>query len=377
MASIDDLIDGFYDAAESQERLVEALTAAHRHFRAPAGGLFVQNLRQEAGRMQGAEAAIALGYDPVYGQAYWDRYYTLNPMFHVTKQMGAGVVTRDTDTLRLPSRLVFQETEFYRDWAKPQHLDHVMGEFVERRGDGVLIMALWRSRSEGGFAADEAVAFARLNRHIARAIDIGARLRSAEAEMETLLGRMPAAVVTLGRDGHVRQANARAEALFALGIALRWEAGRLRTAMPQDQAALDRLLACALDPRFSAWAEHAAVPIHRADGRPPLTARTIAVAHRFDPFAPDRAASVILTIEGFEAETEAVEARLRRRFGLSAAQGRVAMQLREGRSPAEAAQALGLSVETVRSHLRVLFQRTGTRRQTELVLCLRGEGDRP
>ena len=147
--------------------------------------------------------------------------------------------------------------------------------------------------------------------------------------------------------------------------------GRLRTRFPQDQPALDRLLACAADPRLLAWAENAQVLIQRTDGQPPLTARAIAVARRLGPFAPDPPASVILTVEGFEAEGEAVEALLRRRFGLSPAQGRVAASLRSGKTLQEAARELGISYDTVRSHLKALFEKTGTRRQVELVMLLR------
>ncbi|WP_152047702.1 helix-turn-helix transcriptional regulator [Aureimonas psammosilenae] len=374
MASIDDVIDGFYEASERPDILPNAVGAAHRHFRSQSGGLYVQSLRQNAGPMSGAEAAIALGYDRNWLQLYFERYYASNPMFELTKRLGTGRVVTEADTLRFPQARPYLDSEFYVDWARPQGLRHVMGEFLERQNDGVLIMAVWRTAAEGGYLPEEAADFGRLNRHISRALDVGARLRAAEAEMETLIGRMPSAVFTIGRDGRLRQTNAAADALLTAGIALRNEGGRLRTVTPEDQPGLDRLLACAFESKFAAWAEGARLPLRRSDGKPPLVARAIVVAGRFDPFGLDRSASMILTVDGYPDEEPLTEARLQRRFGLSPAQVRVAMQMRDGKTPTEAAAALGLSVETVRTHLKALFARTGTKRQMELALLLQREG---
>jgi DNA-binding CsgD family transcriptional regulator len=144
----------------------------------------------------------------------------------------------------------------------------------------------------------------------------------------------------------------------------------------QDQAALDRLIAAALDPRTANSVESARVTLRRRDGGPSAGARAVAVSERFDPFVPDRPACVVLTVDGLERSEGKVEGRLRRRFGLTPMQTRVAMQFRAGRSIAEAAEALDLSPATVRTHLKALFARTGTGRQTELALLLRSEGDR-
>ncbi|GGD96660.1 LuxR family transcriptional regulator [Aureimonas endophytica] len=367
----DDIIDAIYEASQHSAPWDRAIGLVQDSLRAQTGSLYVQNIRDLTGRTDSLESAILLGYGTKAIADYGDYYHRINPFSVHAEHFPIGRIGRDTDLDAIGKLPRFEAGEYYADWVKPQGLRHVIGQFLRPAGEGLLCFCFWREAGAGAFDAADSAAFETLTRHIGRAVAVGKRLATAQAEVQAILTQHAEAVMTIGADGRLRQANALADRLLQLEVGLKVRGGRLRTAMPQDQAALDRLLACALDPRFAAWAEHAAVPIHRADGRPPLTARTIAVAHRFDPFAPDRAASVILTIEGFEAETEAVEARLRRRFGLSAAQGRVAMQLREGRSPAEAAQALGLSVETVRSHLRVLFQRTGTRRQAELVVSLR------
>jgi len=57
-------------------------------------------------------------------------------------------------------------------------------------------------------------------------------------------------------------------------------------------------------------------------------------------------------------------------FGLTAAESRVARLLTQGRSPAQIAEQLHLSLNTVRSHKTAVLRKTGTSRQAELVARL-------
>jgi DNA-binding CsgD family transcriptional regulator len=58
---------------------------------------------------------------------------------------------------------------------------------------------------------------------------------------------------------------------------------------------------------------------------------------------------------------------LARIFGLTCAEARVLAHLAEDRTPGEIGAALGVSVTTIRTHLQSLFQKTGARRQPELI----------
>jgi DNA-binding CsgD family transcriptional regulator len=62
--------------------------------------------------------------------------------------------------------------------------------------------------------------------------------------------------------------------------------------------------------------------------------------------------------------------RLIRLYGLSRAEARVAALLGQGMRLEEVGQALGLTYETVRKHLKQIFAKTATDRQAELVRTL-------
>jgi DNA-binding CsgD family transcriptional regulator len=61
---------------------------------------------------------------------------------------------------------------------------------------------------------------------------------------------------------------------------------------------------------------------------------------------------------------------LRRRFGLTHAEARVALSSLNAKSRRAMAVDLGIAETTVRSHLNRIFDKTGVKRQTELIQLL-------
>ncbi len=66
---------------------------------------------------------------------------------------------------------------------------------------------------------------------------------------------------------------------------------------------------------------------------------------------------------------------LQEQHGLTRAEARVATRLAAGKTVADIAAELGVSVETVRTHLKRAYHKTGVRRQAELVRLVLGERD--
>ena len=69
---------------------------------------------------------------------------------------------------------------------------------------------------------------------------------------------------------------------------------------------------------------------------------------------------------------------LQARFGLTPAEARLTLRLATGASLRTAAAQLNIRYETARSHLKKVFKKTATSRQTELVITiLRGAVNAP
>ena len=61
---------------------------------------------------------------------------------------------------------------------------------------------------------------------------------------------------------------------------------------------------------------------------------------------------------------------LRRHFGLTPAEARLALHLVAGETLRSAEAKLSITYETARTHLKSIFSKTGTRRQAELVMVV-------
>ena len=62
--------------------------------------------------------------------------------------------------------------------------------------------------------------------------------------------------------------------------------------------------------------------------------------------------------------------RLQSHFGLTPAEARLALHLVTGETLRSAAVKLGISYETARTHLKNIFNKTGTCRQTQLIVII-------
>lgn len=230
-------------------------------------------------------------------------------------------------------------------------------------GDDLLVTV--QRRFDLGPASAAAVAEAdALRPHLARAAMVSARigLERARSSAEALQAvGLPAAV--LASDGRMLAVNA----LFAgaMPAVARDRGGRVGLADPRA----DALLADALGgPRDDAVTR--SIPLRSSrDGEPPAVAHLIPVRRSAHDVFLGAAALLVLTPasrrHGADADL------LRGLFDLTPAEARVAHLLCDGgRSVPAVAAALGISYETARKHLRSVFDKTGTGRQSELVALL-------
>jgi len=75
-----------------------------------------------------------------------------------------------------------------------------------------------------------------------------------------------------------------------------------------------------------------------------------------------------------ERERRARKERLRSEFGLTAAEADVALEIVRGDGRDAAAERLGITMATVRTHLVRIFAKTGVSRQAELVRLILQDG---
>ena len=99
----------------------------------------------------------------------------------------------------------------------------------------------------------------------------------------------------------------------------------------------------------------------------PMRLETTMAAMRWT--LPQRAVAIVLVSDP-ESETRVRVERLRERYGFTPAEMALALEIVKGDGRQAAADRLGITVATARSHLSRIFEKAGVKRQAELVNLL-------
>lgn len=188
--------------------------------------------------------------------------------------------------------------------------------------------------------------------------DIAAEQPSLDAALDLLR----ISVMLTDRDGQLLYANLQARQLLSAQRGLRISMGRLSAANPKCSARLREAIQSCAQARYHQ--DHrplgVAVPIPQADA--PNIAAWVHPAARM---RPEDEPQVVIFIRSaadlFSGEVFAAT------FGATQAEVRVLKLLFDGLSIGNVCARLGLSRNTVRTHVKSLFAKTGARRQAELI----------
>jgi len=262
--------------------------------------------------------------------------------------------------------LKIARTDFYRDWMRPRGLAPLwpMLHVLTLEGEiAPAALVVFRKQRGEAFSRAELDMANGLVPHLKRAFEIYESLSSLHHErraLEEVIDRLRVGVVLIDSAKRPVLMNRSAQMLIELGETLAVDAGRIRARDAADQvmlnAALDRASAT------SAWsAIHLRETTH-AELQVLVNPLTAAPAG-----SRERDAVAALFISGRETFSGLSLRYLRSAFGLTSAESELVAGLVDGASLEQAAAERGVSLNTVRSQLKQVFQKTGTRRQSEVV----------
>lgn len=173
-------------------------------------------------------------------------------------------------------------------------------------------------------------------------------------------------VVLVGRRGTIGAANPAGQAICEQRLGVVESRGE-RFLSPANHEALDQAR------RGLALGGQLIVKLTTQDNDSPQFAYACAAeglpSHLSVGTAEGREGQIALVFPARETSTILADS-LRASFGLSPAETRLATLLREGLSLSEAADELGVALNTTRNQLRSIFDKMGLRRQTDLVRAL-------
>jgi DNA-binding CsgD family transcriptional regulator len=265
-----------------------------------------------------------------------------------------------------PERLA--KDPFYQELLVPYDCPWFAGIKVESQHE-VRCLTFQRSAALGPFSEDELTRLASLSRSLGGSAALAYALSFAKAEAALAsfeISETP--VVLLNIRGEVLLMNPSATRL--MGIDLKLAGGRLASSSPDATAALDRALkALFVDPTPRSSMPPVVLP-RTGEMKRPLLAHAVRIPHvTADVFGAARGAVVMTDLER---RPDPPEELLRSVFGLTAMQAKLARLVATGLGLETIGDQLGITQETVRSHLKQVYAKTDTHRQAELATMLSG-----
>jgi len=269
-------------------------------------------------------------------------------------------------------------SSFYLDFLRHIGIRRVCGGMVFAEGPAMpaTVLSVFRGDGDPPFGDAEIEWMRRLVPHLSRSLGLMQRLEMQRAQLASTraaFDRLPFGVALLGEDMQVLHCNLAAQGVIARGDGLAIDAAnRLEGkgddgAMPLSQW-LDGMRNLALpQPHFSDGFQ---VVRHGAKARPRYLVQCVPLAAPSAWAAEDGEARYVAFITDPAALELPAPDRLVALYSLTRAQARAALALASGASYKSAARQLGVTEETVRSHVKEIYPKLRVNRQADMVRLL-------
>ncbi|WP_348689419.1 helix-turn-helix transcriptional regulator [Acidovorax soli] len=356
------LIGSIYNCALDPQRWQSTCQKIAEFSKSAAGGIFVHDLRNVQNKQ-----SFAFGYQPEFFQMLKNHY--------AENSMAAANIDSNNGDLRAFSMERYQllETRFFQEVLKPYGLQDMACFPMIKTEERMTSLHASRSENEPDFQQRDLTLFKILSPHVCRALAISEMLdiRAIRSEMlENTLNGLVAGVFLTARDGHVVYLNHAAECQIKMGNAIHLVNNRI---VPTDLAARNALAKAmkeaARDDAVRNMGEHfVAIPAGFGGGYV-ATLLPIESTQRHGIFASFAASVAVFMQDPVQATCMPGEA-FAKLHGLTGGELRVLLALSQGLSGTEAADMLGISEPTIRTHLQHIFSKTGTSKQLDLLQLL-------
>jgi DNA-binding CsgD family transcriptional regulator len=306
------------------------------------------------------------GFDPAYAQSYNDYYAAKNVLVERADHKREPVLLGG-DVI---STAALHRTEFFGDWMQPQKFHSAINIRLGTEASSMMSIAVMRPQGSGSFDTADKIALQRLVPHLRRSHDISTRLRNLQLQAaagSSICHRLQLSSCVVDEGLRVLHLSANAERLLDGGHGIRINQDTIQLSHPLAHDRLRKAVAAAtshcmaregsflrLEPGRKLSVGVHVCPVSDYPGSAQLLPRPAALLLFSDPGNPPRLN----------------EAELRRRFALTRAEVRLAIQLCRGLSVEDAALQNSVRVSTVRSHLHTLLTKTEAKRQADVVRML-------
>jgi DNA-binding CsgD family transcriptional regulator/PAS domain-containing protein len=361
-----DLIGDIYDCVIAPERWTEVLDGICAEFGFATGALSVtslSNMKAVVNAVSGASdleqmTRNAIGYGPdiieLWGGAARIQQYPLGEPIVQSQAVQQGIISGN---------------RYYREWALPKGLFDAVAVGLVR--DKAVVGSAIFSQHESAGAIDNAQlsGLRLLAPHIRRAVTISNLFDMKAVEAATFAATVEAltvGVVLTDEDSKIVHTNAAANAMLEAGDPIVVRYGRIAVQSATTTTALQSAIAQAAKDEATLGQKGIGIPIPRPGGDP-LVIHVLPLRRSHMRSGLIQRAAAALFVTSASGPPRLPHDALIQLYDLTPAEIRIFELICEGQTRADISASLGVSVATVKSHLVHVFQKTGCRRQVDLV----------
>ena len=362
---ISNLIGAIYDCVITPERWTRVLEEIREEFGFATAVLSVvslTNMRAGVNAASGTDSAqmaqngVEYGADIVelWGGAERIQQYPL----------GEPIVQSQA----VPRDVIFGN-RYYLEWALPKGLFDAVGVTLVRDKTMVGNVIFSQHQSVGAIGDEQLSGLRLLSPHIRRAVTISNLFDMKTVEAATFAATVEAltvGVVLVDENSKIVHTNAAATAMLAAGNPIMVRQGRIAVQSTTTTNTLQSAVTQAAKDEVALGQKGIGIPIPQSGGDP-LVIHVLPLRRSRVRSGLIQRAVAVLFVASASAPPRLPHDALIQLYDLTPAEVRVFELICEGQTPAAISALLGIAVSTVKTHLFHVFEKTGCRRQTDLV----------
>jgi DNA-binding CsgD family transcriptional regulator len=301
-------------------------------------------------------------------QDYNDFYHKISPFRRKLENMKAGEVFRRSEHC---SDEVFEKSEIYQECYQKNDTFYFDYQVLFKNSDISGGITFSRPKSMENFSTEEYQAISLITPHIGRAFQVYYNLNQVEHKNQILsetLNRISQNILIVNKNGKIVYANDSALELISKKDGLQIDKRKQLVAdLSHDTKKLRKLLQSVFKPDIKNTISHGgSMQLSRPSGLRDYSIVITPIKDEIIKSFGSKSNALVFILDP-EEKVETVNQILSDLYDLTKSEARIAGILAEGKSLQAACTLLKIKKSTARTHLKRIFSKTNTHRQSELV----------
>lgn len=357
-----DVIGRIYEAAEDPLVWADVLRLLGNEFGSTVNVFVLSDKNSPQ-----SEVVVSDGGDPKWEREYDDYYHSINIVLRrLYPFLAPGRVLSSADYFTDQELLA---SEYYNEFLRRRDVFYLIGGTVNASPTSNSLLTMVRSRRRRAWTNTEKERLSRLMPHLQRASRLSGNFARLRQERDEIVNRLPMGIIVLTESGKIGFLNPAAEAILTKKDGLYGSANGIDAADPIESSHLrTMILGAKLTASRKDSSGGGSLSITRSAGRPLSVLVAPLMPTALTPASQSPRVAIFISDPDVTQPTNME--RLTSMFNLTPAESKMADQLVQGKTLGDAADELNITLETARTHLKRIFGKTCTGRQSELMRLL-------